>query len=109
VDRSAAYMARLAAKSLVAWGQARKATVHVSYAFGKREPLSINVDSHGTSAGLPDYVLRDLVVKNFPFNPDGIIEFLDLLRPIYAPLSSYGHFGREEEGLGWEQVPEPAF
>jgi S-adenosylmethionine synthetase len=108
VDRSAAYMARLAAKSLVAWGQARKATVHVSYAFGKREPLSINVDSHGTSAGLPDYVLRDLVVKNFPFNPDGIIEFLDLLRPIYTPLSSYGHFGREEEGLGWEQVPEPA-
>ena len=106
VDRSAAYMARLAAKSLVAWGQTRKATVHVSYAFGKREPLSINVDSHGTSNNLEDHMLGMLVKKNFPFTPGGIIEYLDLRRPIYTPLSSYGHFGREGEGLTWEEVSE---
>ncbi len=105
VDRSASYMARLAAKSLVAWGQTRRATVHVSYAFGKRDPLSIHVDSHGTSADLEDPMLGALVEKCFPFTPGEIIAYLDLLRPIYTPLSSYGHFGREGEGFAWEQVP----
>ena len=107
VDRSAAYMARLAAKSLVTWGQARKATVHVSYAFGKSEPLSVSVDSHGTSPNLTDQMLGTLVRKNFPFTPGEIIEYLDLRRPIYTPLSSYGHFGREGEGFAWELVQDP--
>jgi len=103
VDRSGSYMARYAAKNLVAAGLAEEAKVQVAYAIGKPEPLALDVDSNGTGT-LPDPQLRALVENTFDFRPGAIIDRFELRKPIYEPLSAYGHFGRIELDLGWEKT-----
>ena len=103
VDRSAAYAARYVAKNLVASGVCDKVTVQVAYAIGVVEPVSILVDSGG-SAKVDDSVLTACVKELFRLTPKGIIESLDLLKPIYRKTSTYGHFGRELPGFSWEKV-----
>ncbi|MDY0232985.1 MAG: methionine adenosyltransferase [Sulfurimonas sp.] len=103
VDRSAAYAARWVAKNLVASGACTKVTIQISYAIGIVQPTSIYVDTHST--GVVDEEMIERCVKElFDLSPKGIIESLDLLRPIYRKTASYGHFGREEEGFTWEQT-----
>ena len=101
VDRSAAYAARYVAKNLVAAGLANKCEIQLSYAIGRAEPTSISIDTYGTGK-LPDDKLAELVRQHFDLRPGGIIEMLDLERPIYAPTAAYGHFGRDE--FPWEQT-----
>lgn len=101
VDRSAAYMARSAAKNVVARGYADKCTLQVSYAIGITEPVSLMIDAHGTGK-VSETEIEKYVKENFDFTPRGIIERLDLLRPIYFETAAYGHFGRE--GFEWEKV-----
>ncbi len=101
VDRSGAYAARWVAKNLVAAGAAEKITVQIAYAIGVVEPVSIYVDSHGT-AKIDERKIEDAVRKVFNLTPKGIIDSLDLLRPIYKNTAAYGHFGREE--FSWEQL-----
>ncbi len=101
VDRSAAYAARWVAKNLVAAGVARRCEVQIAYAIGVAEPVSIRVDTFGTSS-LDDGELERLIRKHFDLTPRGIIEGLDLLRPIYRATSYHGHFGRE--GMPWEST-----
>ncbi len=101
VDRSAAYAARHVAKNIVAAGLAHECTVQLAYAIGIAEPVSINVDTHGTGT-LPDSELEDIIRKNVDLTPRGIISRLDLKRPIYQATASYGHFGRE--GFSWEKL-----
>jgi S-adenosylmethionine synthetase len=101
VDRSAAYAARWVAKNLVAGGLARRCEVQVAYAIGVAEPVSIRVDTFGTSTHDPAELAR-LVRRHFDLTPAGIIEALDLQRPIYRPTSFHGHFGRE--GFPWEST-----
>ncbi len=101
VDRSAAYMARYIAKNIVAAGLADKCTVQLAYAIGVAEPVSIRVDTHGTGK-VDEEKLSDAVRKNFELNPKGIIEALDLRRPIYKKTAAFGHFGRDE--FSWEQT-----
>jgi S-adenosylmethionine synthetase len=105
VDRSAAYMARYVAKNVVASGLAGKCEVQVAYAIGVARPLSVLVDTFGTGL-IPDEKIVDLVTKNFDLRPAGIIEALDLKRPIYQPTAAYGHFGRDPEGglFPWEKT-----
>jgi S-adenosylmethionine synthetase len=103
VDRSAAYAARWVAKNLVAAGLARRCEVQLAYAIGVAEPVSIRVDSFGT-AGVEERVLEQLVRKHFDLTPRGIIETLDLLRPIYRATSYHGHFGRDEPNFSWERT-----
>ncbi len=105
VDRSAAYMARYVAKNVVAAGLAKKCEVQVAYAIGVARPLSVLVDTFGTGL-IPDEKIVELVTKNFDLRPAGIIEALDLKRPIYQPTASYGHFGRNPEGglFPWEKT-----
>jgi S-adenosylmethionine synthetase len=103
VDRSASYMARYVAKNLVAAGLAAKCEVQLAYAIGVAEPLSVMVNSFGTGK-LPSEHLADLVRKHFQLRPAGIIESLDLLRPIYQQTAAYGHFGRNEPGFSWEKT-----
>jgi S-adenosylmethionine synthetase len=103
VDRSAAYAGRWVAKNLVAAGLARRCEVQVAYAIGVAEPVSIRVESFGTSPYSED-VLDKLIRKHFDLTPSGIIESLDLLRPIYRSTSYHGHFGRENAGLPWEET-----
>jgi S-adenosylmethionine synthetase len=105
VDRSAAYMARYVAKNVVAAGLAKKCEVQVAYAIGVARPLSVLVDTFGTGL-IPDEKIVELVTKNFDLRPAGIIEALDLKRPIYQPTASYGHFGRAPEGgfFPWEKT-----
>ncbi len=103
VDRSGSYMARYAAKNVVAAGLARECEVQVAYAIGRARPVAITVDTFGTGA-LPDEELERLVQERFDFRPAAIIERLQLRRPIYAPLSAYGHFGRPELDLPWERT-----
>jgi S-adenosylmethionine synthetase len=103
VDRSASYMARYIAKNLVAAGLAERVEVQLAYAIGVAEPVSVRVDSFGTGR-VPDGRLEALVRDHFPLTPKGIIEHLDLRRPIYRPTASYGHFGREESSFTWERV-----
>ena len=103
VDRSASYMARYAAKNLVAAGLADQATVQVSYAIGRAAPLAVNVDTRG-SGTVSDEELRDAVLRTFDFRPGAIIDHFDLLRPIYEPLSAYGHFGRTDVEMPWEKT-----
>ena len=103
VDRSASYMARYAAKNLVAAGLARRLEVQLAYAIGVAEPVSIMVDTFGT--GLVDEEqLVELIRSHFPLTPRGIIEALDLRRPIYRKTAAYGHFGRPEPEFTWERV-----
>jgi S-adenosylmethionine synthetase len=101
VDRSAAYMARYAAKNLVAAGLCRRCEIELAYAIGVAEPVSILVDSYGTGT-VGDEKLADAVQSVFDFRPAEIIKALDLRRPIYTPLASYGHFGRD--GFTWEKT-----
>ncbi|MDD3941167.1 MAG: methionine adenosyltransferase [Sphaerochaetaceae bacterium] len=106
VDRSAAYMARFVAKNLVAWGLCSRCEVQFSYAIGVPEPVSILVDTFGTGT-VGDQDLESLVMREFDLSPAGIIEQLDLLRPIYRAHMNYGHFGKS--GVPWEQVlPKPS-
>ncbi len=103
VDRSAAYACRYVAKNLVAAGLAERCEVQVSYAIGVAEPTSINVDTFGTGV-LDDERLGVLVREHFDLRPRGIIEMLDLLRPIYRQTAAYGHFGREDADFTWERT-----
>jgi len=103
VDRSACYMARYIAKNIVAAGLARKAEVQLAYAIGVAEPVSVMVDAFGT-ASVPEERITDLVRENFSLTPKGIIEALDLRRPIYKATAAYGHFGRTGAGFTWERT-----
>jgi S-adenosylmethionine synthetase len=103
VDRSAAYAARWVAKNLVAAGIARRAEVQIAYAIGVAEPISIRVDTFGTSALDYDRLER-LVRDHFDLRPRGIIEALRLRRPIYRATAYHGHFGREDQGFPWEET-----
>ena len=103
VDRSAAYMARYVAKNIVAAGLADRCQVQLAYAIGVAEPVSINVDTHGTGR-VSENALAKLVRGNFELTPRGIIDSLDLRRPIYRRTAAYGHFGRDEEGFTWEKT-----
>ncbi|MEW5825299.1 MAG: methionine adenosyltransferase [Candidatus Bipolaricaulota bacterium] len=102
VDRSGAYMARYVAKNLVAAGLAREVVVEVSYAIGRAQPLAVDIDTRGTGQ-VDEARLRDAVLEVFDFRPLAIERSLDLLRPIYEPLSAYGHFGRDDLDLPWER------
>jgi S-adenosylmethionine synthetase len=101
VDRSAAYAARYVAKNVVAAGLASKCLVQVSYAIGVAQPTSIMVTTQGTGK-ISDDKIAQLVSRNFDLRPKGIIQMLDLLRPIYEKTAAYGHFGREEPEFTWE-------
>ncbi|WP_129642441.1 methionine adenosyltransferase [Peristeroidobacter agariperforans] len=103
VDRSAAYAARYVAKNIVASGLATKAQVQVSYAIGVAKPTSIMVTTFGTGK-VSDERLEELVAKHFDLRPKGIIQMLDLLRPIYQKTAAYGHFGRSEPEFTWEKT-----
>ena len=101
VDRSAAYGARYVAKNIVAAGLASKCLVQISYAIGVAKPTSVMVDSYGTGT-VSDEKLSELVAGEFDLRPRGIVEALDLLRPIYKKTAAYGHFGRDEPEFTWE-------
>ena len=103
VDRSAAYMARYMAKNLVAAGLCSKCQIELAYAIGVAEPVSVIVDSFGTGK-LSDETLRDILVENFDLRPAKIISRLGLRRPIYRQCAAYGHFGRTDIELPWEQT-----
>ncbi len=103
VDRSASYMARHIAKNIVAAGLARKCEIQIAYAIGVAEPVSIMVDLMGTGVVAKKKV-ENIVVDIFDLRPAAIIEYLDLLRPIYRKTSAYGHFGRNEPGFTWEKT-----
>ena len=103
VDRSACYMARYIAKNVVAAGLASRAEVQLAYAIGVAEPVSVMVDSFGTST-IPEERITQLVREKFPLTPKGIIETLDLRKPIYKPTAAYGHFGRTGPGFTWERT-----
>ena len=103
VDRSAAYAARYVAKNVVAAGLARQCQVQLSYAIGVAEPINITIYTEGTGV-IPDEQIARLVRENFDLRPRGIIDMLDLLRPIYAKTAAYGHFGRAEPEFSWEAV-----
>ncbi|MGH9773399.1 MAG: methionine adenosyltransferase [Candidatus Acidiferrales bacterium] len=103
VDRSACYMARYVAKNLVAAGIASQVEVQIAYAIGVAEPVSVMADTFGTGV-IPDEQITQLIRATFPLTPRGIIEALDLRRPIYRPSAAYGHFGRSGEGFTWERT-----
>ena len=103
VDRSAAYAGRYVAKNIVAAGLADRCEIQISYAIGVSEPTSISVDTFGTGK-LSDGEIVALVRENFDLRPRGLIEMLDLRRPIYQQTASYGHFGREEKDFTWEKT-----
>jgi S-adenosylmethionine synthetase len=103
VDRSAAYGARYVAKNIVAAGLASKCLVQISYAIGVAKPTSVMVDSYGTGI-VSDEKLSQLVAGEFDLRPKGIVETLDLLRPIYKKTAAYGHFGRDEPEFTWEMT-----
>lgn len=103
VDRSAAYMARFLAKQIVARGWARKALIQLAYAIGIAEPVSFAVETFGTEVE-PKRDLAIALAQEFDLRPQGIIETLDLKRPIYFPTATYGHFGRTDIELSWEQT-----
>jgi S-adenosylmethionine synthetase len=102
VDRSACYMARYIAKNLVAAGLAKRVEVQLAYAIGVAEPVSVMADTFGTGT-IPDEQLTDLIRATFSLTPRGIIESLDLRRPIYRSTAAYGHFGRTEPTFTWER------
>jgi S-adenosylmethionine synthetase len=103
VDRSAAYACRYVAKNIVAAGLADRCEVQVSYAIGVAEPTSISVQTFGTGR-ISEHRLTDLIRENFDLRPYGILRMLDLIRPIYQPTATYGHFGREDLDLSWERT-----
>ncbi len=103
VDRSAAYAARYVAKNIVAAGLAKKCEIQLSYAIGVAHPTSIMVDTFGTGK-LSDEKLVEIIRENFDLRPAGIIQMLDLRRPIYKQTAAYGHFGRTDVDLSWERT-----
>jgi S-adenosylmethionine synthetase len=103
VDRSAAYMARYIAKNIVAAGLADKCTVQLAYAIGVADPVSVLIKTEGTGR-IDEDKLADLVREHFPLTPKGIIQHLDLRRPIFQKTAAYGHFGRKEPGFTWENT-----
>jgi S-adenosylmethionine synthetase len=107
VDRSAAYAGRYVAKNIVAAGLADKCLVQVSYAIGVARPTSLMVDTFGTNK-IPEAKIIELIEKHFDLRPKGIVQMLDLLRPIYTRTASYGHFGREEPDFTWEVTDKAA-
>ncbi|MDH5712042.1 MAG: methionine adenosyltransferase [Gammaproteobacteria bacterium] len=107
VDRSAAYAGRYVAKNIVAAGLADKCEIQVSYAIGIAEPTSISVQTFGTGK-IDDARIVELVREHFNLKPKGLIQMLDLLRPIYSDTAAYGHFGREEPNFTWEKTDKAA-
>ncbi len=107
VDRSGAYAARYVAKNIVAAGLARQCQIQVSYAIGVARPINVTVYTEGTGV-IPDDRIAQLVQQHFDLRPRGIIQMLDLLRPIYAKTAAYGHFGREEPEFSWEATDKAA-
>ncbi len=107
VDRSAAYAARYVAKNVVAAGLARQCQVQVSYAIGVARPINITVYTEGTGV-ISDEKIAQLVMQHFDLRPKGIVQMLDLLRPIYCKTAAYGHFGREEPEFSWERTDKAA-
>jgi len=107
VDRSAAYAGRYVAKNIVAAGLADKCEIQISYAIGVAEPTSISVETFGTGKVDDDRIV-ELVREHFDLKPKGLIQMLDLLRPIYKATAAYGHFGREEENFTWEKTDKAA-
>ena len=103
VDRSAAYAARYVAKNIVAAGLAKRCEIQLAYAIGVAKPVSIRVDTFGTSKLSEQYLIQ-VIDENFDLSPDGIIEMLDLRKPIYKQTAAYGHFGREDLSLPWEKL-----
>ncbi|MFC3107837.1 methionine adenosyltransferase [Undibacterium arcticum] len=107
VDRSAAYAARYVAKNIVAAGLARQCQIQVSYAIGVAKPINITVYTEGTGV-ISDLQIAALVQEHFDLRPKGIVQMLDLLRPIYQKTAAYGHFGREEPEFTWERTDKAA-
>ncbi|MGE4659405.1 MAG: methionine adenosyltransferase [Arenicellales bacterium] len=107
VDRSAAYAMRYVAKNVVAAGLAEQCEAQVAYAIGVAEPVSLTVSTNGTATIAEDQI-EALIREHFDLRPKGIIEDLDLLRPIYRPTAAYGHFGRDEDGFPWERTDKAA-
>jgi len=107
VDRSACYMARYVAKNIVAAGLATKVEVQLAYAIGVAEPVSVMADTFGTGT-IPNSQITELIRAFFKLTPKGIIETLDLRRPIFRPTASYGHFGRTGPGFTWEKTDKAA-
>ncbi|MCL4457250.1 MAG: methionine adenosyltransferase [Nitrospirae bacterium] len=103
VDRSASYMARYIAKNIVAAGIAARCEIQLAYAIGVPDPVSVFVDTFGTGK-MDEKEISKLIVKNFDMTPKGIIEKLDLRKPIYKQTAAYGHFGRNEDGFTWEKT-----
>lgn len=103
VDRSAAYACRYVAKNIVAAGIADRCEIQVSYAIGTSKPTSIHIETFGTGR-IPDDLIIELINNHFDLRPWGIIQMLDLLRPIYRQTATYGHFGREDIDLSWEKT-----
>lgn len=108
VDRSAAYAGRYVAKNIVAAGLAKRCEIQVSYAIGVAKPTSINIETFGTGV-IDDEKITQLIHEHFDLTPKGIIRHLDLLRPIYQPTASYGHFGRKDLDLPWEKTDKADF
>ena len=107
VDRSAAYMGRWVAKNVVAAGLAAKCEVQFAYAIGHPQPVSVHIDTFGTGIVSDDTIL-DAVLKVFSFKPADIVKQLNLLRPIYSKTTNYGHFGKDDQDLTWEQTDKAA-
>lgn len=107
VDRSAAYAARYVAKNIVAAGLARQCQIQVAYAIGVAKPMNVTVYTEGTGV-IPDAQIAALINANFDLRPNGIIQMLDLLRPIYEKTAAYGHFGRDEPEFSWERTDKAA-
>ena len=101
VDRSAAYMARFLAKNIVANGYAKKCEIQFAYSIGVAKPVSIYIDTFGTNT-IPEEEIVDKIKSKFDLTPRGIIEYLDLKKPIYRKTTNYGHFGKED--LSWEKL-----
>lgn len=106
VDRSASYMARYIAKSVVANGLARKCEIQISYAIGVAKPISVLIDTFGTNK-IPENEIQEIIFKNFDMTPDGIVKTLNLSTPIYKKTTNYGHFGKPT--LSWEKVAKLSF
>jgi S-adenosylmethionine synthetase len=107
VDRSAAYAGRYVAKNIVAAGLAKKALIQVSYAIGVARPTSVMVTTEGTGV-VSDEKIAQAVEQVFDLRPKGIVQMLDLLRPIYEKSAAYGHFGREQAEFSWERTDKAA-
>ena len=107
VDRSAAYAARYVAKNIVAAGLARQCQIQVAYAIGVAKPMNVTVYTEGTGV-IPDAQIAALINAHFDLRPNGIIQMLDLLRPIYEKTAAYGHFGRDEPEFTWERTDRAA-